>query len=747
MNSAVKLHLPGYGRAIFGMVILLLAFLTLSDIFLLRNVRREYLENFQNHTVYELEEAAAFMVEPLLKNEFAYINQFIEKWSETHKDVIRFEAVTPKGYTLSSFQRDAPSDFLISMEKKVTYADQHMLTLVMTKDYSEIERMLDKTKYILLGSSIVIVMLLGGGLWILFRRLAISPLEQEIAMRMDAEKELEDANTYLEEKVLQRTKELSDRNQELLQEIQQRETAENLLADEKERLAVTLRSIGDGVITTDISGGVVLMNKVAESLTGWTQAEANGKPLHEVFNIINEQTGKPCESPFDKVMQSGQIVGLANHTALISRDGRERIIADSGAPIRDRNSAIVGVVLVFRDITEQQRTEQEMLKIRKLESVGLLAGGIAHDFNNILAAILGNINLGLFDRTLSDKTRRLLSDAEKACLRAKDLTHQLLTFAKGGEPVKETSSLVDIIKDSANFVLHGDKVSCRFDIPPDLWPANVDKGQISQVIQNIVLNAAHAMPQGGAVTIRCENVSVTDKDSFHLLQKGKYVKIVIADTGIGIPAKVIDRIFDPYFSTKQEGSGLGLATSQSIVNRHGGHIMVQSKQGEGTVFTLYLPASDKLIQPEQNTEISGDISAPAKILVMDDEDIVRDIAGKMIAQLGHEVFFAEHGEKAISMYREAMAADSSFDLVIMDLTIQGGMGGKDAVREIRALDPGARVIVSSGYSNDAIMSNCREYGFRAAIVKPYQVQELSRVLRQVLEEDDLDDNQVSSPNP
>jgi PAS domain S-box-containing protein len=573
------------------------------------------------------------------------------------------------------------------------------------------------------------------------------PLEQEIARRLDAEEELEAANLYLDEKVYQRTKELSDRNRELLQEIRQRETAENLLADEKERLAVTLRSIGDGVITTDISGGVVLMNKVAESLTGWTQAEAIGKPLHEVFNIINEQTRKPCESPFDKVMQSGQIVGLANHTALISRDGRERSIADSGAPIRDRNSAIVGVVLVFRDITEQQRTEQEMLKIRKLESVGLLAGGIAHDFNNILAAILGNINLGLFDQTLSDKTRRLLSDAEKACLRAKDLTHQLLTFAKGGEPVKETASLVDIITDSANFVLHGDKVSCRFDIPPDVWPADIDKGQISQVIQNIVLNAAHAMPDGGTVSIRCENVSITDRDSFPRLDKGRYVKISIEDTGIGIPTKLLDRIFDPYFSTKQEGSGLGLATSQSIINRHGGHISVQSKQGEGTVFTLFLPASERMIPPEQKSEISGNTSAPAKILLMDDDAMVRDVAGKMITQLGHEVFLAEHGEKAISMYRQAMAANNSFDLVIMDLTIQGGMGGKDAVREIRALDPGAKVIVSSGYSNDAIMSNCKEYGFRAAIVKPYQVQELSRVLRQVLAEDDVDANQVPSPNP
>jgi two-component system cell cycle sensor histidine kinase/response regulator CckA len=327
------------------------------------------------------------------------------------------------------------------------------------------------------------------------------------------------------------------------------------------------------------------------------------------------------------------------------------------------------------------------------------------------------------------------------------LAHQLLTFAKGGEPVKETASLVDIIKDLANFVLHGDKVSCRFDIQPDVWPADIDKGQINQVIQNIVLNAAHAMPQGGTVSIRCENVSITDRNSFPRLEKGRYVKISIEDTGIGIPAKVIDRIFDPYFSTKQEGSGLGLATSQSIINRHGGHISVQSKQGEGTVFTLFLPASERMIPPEQKSEVSGSTSQPAKILLMDDDAMVLDIAGKMITQLGHEVFLADRGEKAISMYREAMAADSSFDLVIMDLTIQGGMGGKDAVREIRALDPGAKVIVSSGYSNDAIMSNFREYGFRAAIVKPYRVQELSWVLRQVLEEQDPDATQVTCPNP
>ena len=302
-------------------------------------------------------------------------------------------------------------------------------------------------------------------------------------------------------------------------DITEQKGAEAELAAERERLAVTLRSIGDGVITTNIEGQIILINKVAEELTGWNQEEVTGRPLDMVFNIV-KTTGEPSENPIAKVLKTSQLTGFTNHTAiLVGRDNTKRTVANSGAPIKDKNNNILGVVLVFRDITDQQIIEKKIAEANHLESIGVLAGGIAHDFNNILTAILGNINLALFSEDLGDKTRNLLIGAEKASLRAKDLTQQLLTFAKGGEPVKEVSSLENVIKDSANFCLHGDKVGCQFDIPADLWFSDIDKGQISQVIQNFILNASHAMPEGGIIKVSCENIFSTSSKSIPYLKE------------------------------------------------------------------------------------------------------------------------------------------------------------------------------------------------------------------------------------
>ncbi|MCK4839624.1 MAG: PAS domain S-box protein [Desulfobulbaceae bacterium] len=528
-----------------------------------------------------------------------------------------------------------------------------------------------------------------------------------------------------------------DRQGELVQMIEygidvtERQRAQNDLAAEKERLSVTMRSIGDGVITTDISGNVVLLNKVAENLMGWSNEEAVGRPLEEVFHIINEQTREVCENPVSKVISSGQIVGMANHTVLVARDGTERSIADSGAPILDTDSKTIGVVLVFRDVTEQIQTEKELLKVIKLESVGVLAGGIAHDFNNILAAILGNINLALFDVDLKDETKKLLSEAEKATLRAKDLTQQLLTFAKGGEPVKKVSSLEDVIKDSANFVLHGDKVACSYDVPEDLWLVDIDRGQISQVVQNIVLNASHAMPEGGTVKVTCENVSPGDDPDVLFLQERSFVKLCIQDSGIGIPANIVEKIFDPYFTSKDGGSGLGLAITQSIINKHNGHIRVKSSPGVGSTFTIYLPASGKTTTHKQESLVESKAFSQAKIMIMDDDEMVRNVAQKMLVQLGHDVVLAANGEEAVKLYQESMNSGRHFDLVIMDLTIPGGMGGKEAVQEVLDMDPEAKVIVSSGYSNDPVMANFKDHGFCSAIEKPFRLQELSNAIAQI----------------
>ena len=522
---------------------------------------------------------------------------------------------------------------------------------------------------------------------------------------------------------------MRERTTSLEVEIEERRRTENFLAAEKEHLAFTLRSIGDGVITTDVEGQVVLLNKVAEELTGWPAEEALGRPLGEVFYIVDEKTRARCENPVDKVLESGGIVGLANHTALISRDGTERQIADSGAPIRDRKSRIVGVVLVFRDVTEKSRIDEELTKARKLESVGVLAGGIAHDFNNILTAILGNITLAAHLVSAEKEPYSLLLAAEKAAVRAKSLTQQLLTFSRGGEPVREAASVVEIIRDSATFVLHGGNVKCRFSIPDDLWLADIDPGQISQVIQNIIINSRQAMPEGGEIEIACENFEKVPGIPLPL-EEGRYVRILVTDGGVGIPEKILDRIFDPFFSTKQEGSGLGLAITHSIIRKHHGHIAVSSTPGEGSAFDIYLPVAPPTAGERGGKEeaAEGEFKG-GRVLVMDDEEPVRNLLQSSLSHLGCEVLTAADGAEAISLYRQALENNERIDIVILDLTVPGGMGGREAIGELLALDPDARVIVSSGYSNDPVIARFSDHGFRGVLIKPYRLTELKSALK------------------
>jgi PAS domain S-box-containing protein len=517
---------------------------------------------------------------------------------------------------------------------------------------------------------------------------------------------------------------------EIVRDITQRKLAVEALANEKERLAVTLRSIGDGVITTDTEGKIVLMNRVAEEMTGWGQEEAAGRPFDEVFHILNEKSRLRCENPVEKVLQSGTVIGLANHTVLKSRSGKERIIADSGAPIRDQQSRIVGAVLVFRDITEKMKMEEELIKAHKLESIGILAGGIAHDFNNLLTAVLGNISLAKMQTSSEDRIHHKLVEAEKASLRARDLTQQLLTFSRGGAPVKKTTSIAGLIRDSAAFTLSGSKAHCRFDIPEDLWPTEVDEGQISQVINNLIINADQSMPDGGVIAVTCKNIFLIDSTSLPL-PDGRYISLSIADQGTGIDEDTIPRIFDPYFTTKKSGKGLGLATVYSIIRNHDGHIIVKSAIGEGTTFTIYLPAAESGTE-ESIYQEPLTASVKGKILVMDDEENIREVAGEILDYLGYEVEFAGDGREAVDLYKKARDNGRPFIAVIMDLTIPGGMGGKETIQILRETDDHITAIASSGYSNDPIMAEYKTYGFSGVITKPYMVSELERVLNEVL---------------
>ena len=561
-------------------------------------------------------------------------------------------------------------------------------------------------------------------------------LDTSLRMTLEKEtiaKELKKAHEQLEARVAERTAELRTANENIKEEMEKKDQADYALKAEKERLAVTLRSIAEGVIATDIDGKIIFLNKVAEDLTQWKQEDAVGRRLGEIFDIINAATGKRWEDPFSLALQCAQINDLTSRTMLVGKDGAERPIAVSGAPITDKDNKRIGVVLVFRDMTEKIKTEEELLKIKKLESLGVLAGGIAHDFNNILTAVLGNIDISMSAPELDEQTRQVLNDAEKAAIRAKDLTTQLLTFSKGGEPVKETASLAEVIRESATFILRGSVVSCRFSIPDDLWLVSIDKGQISQVIQNIVLNASQAMPGGGVVEIACRNEEPRKGECILPPQDQKHVHIAIKDDGIGIPANKIGKIFDPYFSTKREGSGLGLAITHSIIRKHDGHISVQSEPGAGTVFSIYLPVSEEKLEKAEHEEKTDEQPAvQARILVMDDEEMVSKVAGRMLTKMGHTVMYAHDGGEAVEIYEQLTKAGKPIDLTIMDLTVPGGMGGEEAAKKILAIDPAAKIAVSSGYSNDPIMANFSEYGFCSAIVKPYLFQELKEVVHDAL---------------
>ncbi|MEN8135315.1 MAG: ATP-binding protein [Thermodesulfobacteriota bacterium] len=722
-----------YIRAVSALMLLLLVFLAGIDYFII-NIERQYrLTEVRTGLESELDEAAAFMVEPLLKFKFADIEQFIHLWSSNHQDIIRFKAITPQGLIFTDFQRETDSVSRLVLEKKVVFEGRHLMTLLMEKDYSETEAGLDQLRNFFLVASLIITLVFGVILWLIFRSLAIRPLESEISRRRQAEEELQEINLNLEEKVRARTNEVEKKNLELLDEIRERTSAEQNLSAEKERLAITLRSIADGVITTDVNGDIVLLNKVAEELTGWSQEEAAGKNVSEVFRVVGEKGGENIKNPVDMALGDGQTVSFDNST-LISRDGKEIAVADSGAPIRDKESNIVGGVLVFRDITEKLRTDDELLKMRKLESVGILAGGIAHDFNNLLMAIMGNISLAGQLVTPEDKIHRLLGGAEKASLRAKNLTQQLLTLAKGGEPIKETASIGQVIEESADFVLHGGKSDYKLEMPENLWLVDIDRGQMGQVVQNLIINARQAMPEGGTIRVSCENLESTANEYPDPLlpKQNEYVKISVTDTGVGMPENVVDKIFDPYFSTKKEGSGLGLAITHSIIKKHKGAITVNSKPGEGATFNIYLPVSKEKRVVAQSQSVAMAVPKNTKILVMDDDELVRDIAGEMLAHLGCETVMAVDGEEAIDLFKQARGKGQPFDLVIMDMTIPGGMGGREAVTIVLQEDPAAKVVVASGYSTDPVLANYQDYGFSAAIAKPFQIKELSRTIKSLL---------------
>jgi PAS domain S-box-containing protein len=522
----------------------------------------------------------------------------------------------------------------------------------------------------------------------------------------------------------------------MVRDVTERRRFEQEIAADKESLAVTLRSIEDGVITTDVQGKIIMINNAGENLTGWTSKEAIGQSLKSVYNIsIDLAAQARAQKTGSRNEAQSILLSMPENATLRSRHGREHVIEQVASPIRDSKNEVAGVVLVFRDITERQRNEAERRKAETLEQLGLLAGGIAHDFNNLLTAIIGNISLASLLLPPDDEMGTRLNDAKNASMRARDLAQQLLTFARGGAPIKKTASIGKLIQDTVSFSLRGTHSRSEFLFGADLWPAEIDPGQISQVIANLVVNADQAMPNGGTLRVSCDNFSYdsTTTPGIPDLLPGDYIRIAIRDEGVGIAEETLKRIFDPYFTTKPKGNGLGLATTYSIIKNHNGLICVDSKVHYGSTFTLYLPALRHHELPaEPPRQLNEVISGTGRILIVDDEEAIRALVEFTLERLGYQVTQAESALEGVEIYRQKLEEGERFDAVILDLTLPGGMGGKEALKKLIEIDPTVNAIVSSGYAMDATMSRYQDFGFRGVIAKPYEAAELGKIVHEVI---------------
>ncbi|HEY8910853.1 MAG TPA: ATP-binding protein [Desulfosporosinus sp.] len=521
--------------------------------------------------------------------------------------------------------------------------------------------------------------------------------------------------------------ELQTTSIELLEQNEEMAVSRQRLEEERCRYQELFDFAPDGYLVTDNDGIILDANSASTNLLSVSRSYLIGKPLvifvrsedHQTFHTrlleIKKRTVVQVEN-WELIMLSGK------HTSFPVSITVGKVIASRGGT--------AGLRWLLRDITRSKQLEEELQNADKLESLGVLAGGIAHDVNNFLTVILGN--LSLVKRCINEdpKATRYLQYMEEAVRQTGNLTGQMLTFAKGGKPLTKAVSISKLIEEDSAFALSGSNTRCELLLTEDLPSVEIDRGQMTQVITNLLINADQAMQESGTIKIRAEKLAVSSETSTLPLQSGEYVALTITDEGAGISSQILPKIFDPYFSTKEDGSGLGLTICYSILKKHGGHISVQSVEGKGTSFTLYLPVSSKQAEIEVHEDIL--ILGTGKVLLMDDEESVRQTANEMLTFLGYDVELARDGAEAVRLYTQAFLSDRPFDVVVTDLTVRGGMGGKMAVSELIKVDPEVKAIVSSGYSVDAL-SNYKIYGFNDVIAKPYRLQELSKVLSRVIQ--------------
>ncbi|SPF40535.1 PAS/PAC sensor hybrid histidine kinase (fragment) [Candidatus Desulfosporosinus infrequens] len=515
---------------------------------------------------------------------------------------------------------------------------------------------------------------------------------------------------------------------ELLEQNEEMVASRLTLEEENRRYQELFDFAPDGYLVTDTEGIILDANSAASNLLNVSKSLLIGKPLaiyvckeeHMLFRSRMAEMKK-------------RTVGQKENWELIMLSGKRTTVPVSitvGNVIASRGGTIE-LRWLLRDITQRKQLEKELQKADKLESVGVLAGGIAHDLNNYLTVILGNLSLVKRFTNEDPKVTKYLEYMEEAISQTGNLTRQLLTFAKGGNPLTKPVSLYTLIKENSAFALSGSNTRCELFLTEDLPSVEIDPGQIAQVITNLLINADQAMQEGGTIEVCAEELTVTGENSTLPLRSGHYVALTITDEGIGISSEILPKIFDPYFSTKEQGNGLGLTICYSIVKKHDGHISVSSVEGKGTTFSIYLPVSS--IQCKEEVHEESLIMGTGKVLLMDDHERVLQTAKEMLTFLGYDVESAGDGAEAVRLYKEAFFSNRPFDVVIIDLTVRGGMGGKMAVSELIKVDPDVKAIVSSGYSSDAL-SDYKKFGFYNVIAKPYRLQELGRVLSSVIQE-------------
>jgi two-component system cell cycle sensor histidine kinase/response regulator CckA len=563
-------------------------------------------------------------------------------------------------------------------------------------------------------------------------RTTIAEGRREVLVRRDVERKLERHQAVLEETVRDRTADLERVNRTLTEENLERRRAEAALRQERDFIANLMETSPAGILTLDLDGRITFANAAAEKILGLDRQEIE-RAGHAALNWrATDRQGRELPEtclPFARVVAGGEPVRSA-HMSLETGDGRTVLLSVNAAPFGEHVGRPGRVVMTIEDVTDRARTEQELLKTQKLESVGILAGGIAHDFNNLLAVMLGSVSLARMEIPPGEASSRDLEQAEQAILQARELTQQLLTFSRGGAPILQEIDIGPVAARAVQFALHGTNIRADCEIPDGLWAARGDEGQIGQVFHNLALNACQAMPEGGTLHLRASNV-VIDAGPGSAMLPGNYVRVTVADSGTGIPQEILAKIFDPYFTTKETGTGLGLAVAYSVVRNHGGHIGVESREGVGSTFTIHFPA---VPAGRFAAAVTASITpGKGRVLVMDDEPFVREVLGRMLRALGYAAAATADGAAAVEAYRGGIESGQPFDAVILDLTVPGGIGGAKALELLRALDPAVKAIVSSGYSDDPVMGRYREYGFCGVLAKPFQVAGLGAVLRDVLD--------------